>query len=456
LAGIFRAYDIRGVYPTELNEGVARRIGFAFAKMNRGKIVVGGDVRLSTPKLKAAFIEGARAAGASVIDVGFVTTPLLGWTARALGAAGSAAITASHNPKEWNGIKLNDKKGPISYESGLKKIEKELSAMATNGNKMVNKMGSREGQLTQKDPLPEYVRFIDNYVHHHGAFSRLKVVVDAGNGVTGMINPPVLQMLGADVIKLFCEPDGNFPNHEPNPEKPENLSALQEKVLEEKANLGIAYDGDGDRVGFVDEKGRIVAESKVFCILIRDALSKEKGKVIFDVKCSKAIQETIRKEGGEPVMSRTGHTYITQKMKEIGAVLAGERSGHYYFRELGGNDDALFATIKVLQYLIKTGKELSSISNDFPQYFSAHERLSIDEKRKFQLVEDIGKEFEKFGAVSRIDGARVELKEGWMLSRASNTEGKIDVIYEGTTKKAFSDIKKKVDEVLQRVGVRQA
>lgn len=446
MAGVFKAYDVRGVYLKELRESLARDIGAAFATMFPGSIVVGGDVRQSTPSLKAAFIEGLRSAGANVVDIGFATTPLVLFATKTLGAAGGANITASHNPKEYNGLKLNDGAGiPLSYETGISKIEALVKERKFAAGK--------RGGLTQRDVLPEYIKFMEGHLPK-GRLRGWRIVVDAGNSVGGLINPAVLQALGAEVIQLYCEPDGTFPNHEPNPENAENMRDLQAKVREVRANLGVAYDGDADRVGFVDERGEIVAVNKIFCLFVRDVLAKRGGgKIVYDVECSKLVDDVIRAAGGVPIVSKTGHTYITQRMISEKADFAGEKSGHYYFAETQGIDDGLFATVRALTILTESKKPLSEATADFKLYEAAYRRIPVPEERKFDMVQQIKEHWSADGLKPiTLDGARVNFPKGWALVRASNTEPKLSVTYEASTKEEFGKIERIVDETLKEVG----
>lgn len=447
MAGAFKAYDIRGVYGKEVDEDLARKVGAIFSAMYPGTIVVGGDVRESTPSLKQAFIEGALSAGGNVVDIGFATTPLVLFATKHLSAAAGANITASHNPAEFNGIKLNDKNGePISYESGLHKIEASVKE-----NKIPT--AQTQGKLENKNILKDYIKFVKG---HAPSLKGWKIVVDAGNGVAGLINPDVLEALGAEVVRLYCEPDGRFPNHQPNPEKEDNMRDLAAKVKESGAALGVAYDGDGDRVGFVDENGQTISGTKALCILIKDVLEKNRGaKIVFDVECSKAIEDVIKAAGGIPVICKTGHTYITQRMIEEKAIFAGEKSGHYYFSETQGVDDGLFATVKMLAYLMRTKQTLSQTAAAVPQYISSYKRLQVaNDEVKFQMIEQLKEEVVALGhAPTTLDGVRLDFDGGWMLIRASNTEPKLSVTVEGAGREQFEKFESLATELLKKVGV---
>lgn len=445
---IFRAYDIRGVYPKDLNETLAKKIGSAFARLNPGKIVVGGDVRLSSPALKKALIEGLTEAGCDVIDIGVVTSPLVLFATRALKADGGVMATASHNPPEYNGLRFNDKNAvPISHEAGLNKIERIVKGTDEKGVKKAKKAG----RLSQKQTLSDYAKFIfDNFRGFRGKIP-FKIVVDGGNGAAGAIYAGILEKAGAKVVRLYCEPNGNFPNHMPDPERPENLKDLQAAVKKEKADLGVAYDCDGDRAGFVDEHGDIVPESKTFILLIKGAA---KGKVVYDVECSQTIDETIKAAGGVPVICRTGNTYISRKMLETKAVLGGEKSGHYYFKETGAADDALFATLRLLEYLIKTKQRLSAATRELPEYIRSYRRLPVPDDKKFAMVAQIKDDVVRQGLEPiTLDGVRVNFSKGWVLVRASQTEPKLSVTCEASDKKEFERVERFANGLLAKAGV---
>ncbi len=444
MAGIFKAYDVRGVYPTELNEGMAFKIGRSFGKLNPGKIVVGCDVRLSSPSLKRELIKGLLAAGCDVIDVGMVTTPMVLFATVFYRFDGGVSVTASHNPKEYNGFRFNDNRGiPLSYESGISRIEK-----------LCDKVSAAKGGGTvyTKNIADDYVKFLASKVKPKTS-AGFKVVVDAGNGPAGPVFPKIMRLAGMRVVELFCEPDGNFPNHHPDPSKKENLVDLQKKVLEEKADVGLATDGDGDRLGVVDEKGNVVEPRKVFAILIKELLRKNPdAKVIYDALASKMIDDTIVQLGGVPIICRVGNTYIAQKMVSENASLAGELSGHYYFKDIFVADDAMFAALKFMEALSHAGETLSSYVKEFPDYFSGDARVPVKESEKLKFIDGLKKEFEKKGfKVDTLDGVKVILDNSWALFRPSNTEPKISIAYESTDKKGFEEIKRLVDSIIERI-----
>ena len=443
---IFRAYDIRGIYPKELNEKIVEKLGKAFGTFNPGKIVIGMDARLSSPALKKNFMKGLISTGCEAIDIGMVTTPISMFAIKHLKADGGVMITASHNPKEYNGLKFYFKDAiPISYEAGINKIQKIFET---------ENYSRGEGSLTEIDISEDYSKFLLERIKLNREV-RLSVVVDAGNGPAGLMTPKVLRKIGLEVHELFCKPDGNFPNHEPNPSKEENLKSLKEKMREVNANLGFAYDGDGDRMVVV-RNGKSVRTSVVFSIFIKNLLKENPGaKVIYTPLDSKAIEEIIREKGGIPIVCRVGHTYITRKMIEKDAALAGEISGHYFFKEIGAIDDALFASLKLVEALVNSGKSIEDYENEFPKYYSAVSealRFPIKESEKFKFIERLKEEFKRKGyKIDTTDGVKVFFEDGWALFRPSNTEAVISSSYEAYSKEGFERIKKFVDGIIARI-----
>jgi phosphomannomutase/phosphoglucomutase len=436
---IFKAYDIRGRYPEELDEKIARDIGSAFGTLCRGKIAVGYDCRISSPKLKLSLLEGLLSTGREIIDLGSICTPMLAWAVKNYGCDGGVIVTASHLPADYNGFKFLLGNVPVSYESGIKDIE----SLVRSG-----KFARGRGKIKEeKGILEDYTSFVLSSFRKE---RKVKVVVDAGNGSAGIY----AKILGRaiDVKELYCEPDGRFPNHEPDPSNEENLHDLQKEVVEQNADIGLAFDGDGDRLGVVDEKGRIVEPQRIFSILIQDALTRHpKGKVVHDVLCSKFIDDVIKKFDGIPVECRVGHTFISQKMVEVDAVLGGEISGHYYFSETNGADDALFASIRLLEAIMESRLPLSELSERYAsKYLSYHTRLPIHDEIKFRWVEELREELSNY-EISSIDGVKIFFEKGWALIRPSNTEAKVSIAYEASTQEAFQEIKKLVDGIVRRI-----
>jgi len=440
---LFRAYDVRGIYPTNVNELVALRIGKAFGTFNSGKITVGRDTRLSGPFLKKNLIDGLLSTGANVIDVGVTTSPVVMFATKLLGCDGGIMVTASHNTKEYNGFKFYRKDGiPISYESGINKIQKIFEK---------RDFAKGRGKIEKQDIHTTYASFLLEKIKFKQEPS-FKIVLDAGNGAAGRVYPNVLRKAGMTVIELFCNPDGNYPNHEPDPSKSENLAQIMEKVIETGADLGFAYDGDGDRLAVIDEKGRVVPTGIIFSIIIKNALSQNPGsKVVYTALDSQAIDDVIRMQGGVPIVCRVGHTYITQKLLEENATVAGEISGHYYFKETYGADDALFASLRIIESLVNSEKNLTDYSKEYPDYFSQTSekfRFPIKSSEKFPFIEQLKRKFETQGyKIDTLDGVKVIFDDGWAMFRPSNTESIVSVSYEAKTEKAFN----RIDDFVERV-----
>jgi phosphomannomutase/phosphoglucomutase len=445
--GIFRTYDIRGVYPTELNEEIVFKIGKAFGTFNPGKIVVGNDARLSGPSLKEQLIKGLISTDCDVIDVGMVTTPMIIFSTKHLKCDGGMMVTASHNPKEFNGLKFNDSDAiPISYESGLNQIQKIFND---------ENFSEGKGKVEKKNITQEYSNFLLSKINIKNS-PKMKIVVDAGNASPGAIYPKVLEKIGIDVYELYCNPDGNFPNHQPDPTKQENMIDLQKKVLEQKADLGIAFDGDGDRLGVVDKNGKMVGPNNIFALLIKQALTRNpNSKVVYDALSSMMIEDIIKKYNGIPVVSKVGHTYITQRMIKEDAILAGELSGHYYFKEILFADDALFAALRLIEFLTNSDKYLNEHFKDLPKYYSQVSeglRVPINPSEKISFIENLKRELTDKGyEIDTLDGVKILFDGGWALFRAANTESKISVAYEAKTEKEFEKIKKIVEEIVVRI-----
>jgi len=443
---IFREYDIRGKYPEEIDEKFAFELGKAFGTKYPGMIVVGADVRLSSPSLKNELIKGLVSTGANVIDLGMVTSPITMFSVRHLQCDGGIIVTGSHIPKEFNGFKLYEKNAvPISYGTGLNELEKIIERDVFSQGK---------GKVEKKDLMDEYVKFLKEKIKMNQPIN-FKVVVDAGNG-SASIYPAILREFGIEVYELFCEPDGNFPNHIPYPSKVETLRTLQQKVIETKSDLGFAYDGDGDRVAVVDENGKIIHVEIVFSVLIEGMLSENpKSKVIYTAVNSNAIEDLIRNNGGIPLVSRVGHTLISRKMLEEDAAIAGELSGHYCFKDAHAADDAMFATLKIIEYLIESNKKFSDYEREFPKYFSSiseSNRFDTKESEKFPFIQKIKEEFEAEGyKIDTLEGVKIFFEDGWILVRPSNTEAIIMVCYESKTKEGFEKLKAVADDIIKRI-----
>jgi len=444
---IFRAYDIRGVYPRELNEELAYRIGLAFGKfLGGGRIAVGMDARKSGPALKENLIKGLREMGLEVTDIGMVPTPLLYFAVAKNRMEAGIMITGAHSPKEYNGVKLCGKNGLcLSYETGVGEVEKIVKEGV--------EASGREGGIKKMEVENDYLNFVLDKVK----FERpLRVVIDAGNGAAGKVSSELFRRLGCEVIELYCEPDGDFPNHHPDPLVKETLKDLQRKVVESKADLGIALDGDGDRVSFVDERGGIFPDNNAFALIIENILERNKGKkVLYEVLCSKVIEDVIKRMKGIPVLSRVGHSYIQKTMFDEDCVLGGETSGHYYFRENFSYDDGVFGAVKLAELLSRSGKRMSELAEGLPFYLTSDDtRIECPDDRKFRVVERLKEKFKKEGRkIVDLDGVKVIFENSWFIARPSNTQPAIVLRWEAKDKKEFERVGKMIRKEVEN-GIR--
>ena len=444
---IFREYDIRGLHATELTDETAESIGRAFASILRReggtRVALGLDVRPSSVRLARAAEKGIRGAGIDVERVGVVPTPALYYAVVERGLAGGMQITGSHNPAEFNGFKMTKSKLPL--------FGAEIQEM-----KRMIRSGELAGGSGAGEDHPVLEGYQNMLVERCTSAKGLKVVMDCGNGCAGTCVPKTFERMGHTVIPLFAELDGSFPNHLPDPTVPALVVDLQKKVRETGADLGLGYDGDADRIGAVTASGRIVWGDQLLALLARDVLTRVPGaEIIFDVKCSQALAEDIAAHGGKPTMWKTGHSLIKSRMKETGAPLAGEMSGHMFFAEgFFGFDDALFAAGRLLRFVASTGRTLDQLVESLPQYHATPEmRLECPEDRKFEVPEALKREFGGKYRVIDIDGARVEFGDGWGLVRASNTQPAVVVRFEARTKERLAEIQSMMMEPLARLGV---
>ena len=447
-AAIFREYDIRGTVGDQLTVDVARAIGQALATVgwerlgHAPKLAVGRDNRPSGAEYAGGVLTGIAAAGGVAVDVGELPTPALYFATHTLDVDGGIQVTGSHNPPEFNGFKLVLGPEPIygAEIQGLRRLIEEGRTPARPGGRR-----SQDGTV-----LP---RYRDAIVERNGPLPRrVKTVVDCGNGVASVIAVDTLRRLGAEVIPLFCESDGRFPNHHPDPTVPENLRDLQAAVRREGAELGIAFDGDGDRIGAVDEQGRPVFGDQLLVLLGRDLARRMGGghAVIFDVKCSEVLPRELARVGLKPTMWKTGHSLIKQKMKESRAPLAGEMSGHMFFGgDWYGFDDALFAAARLLRYQAEIGGPLSRLLADLPTTIATPEmRVECPDEQKFAIVERAAQHFATKYPVSTLDGVRITFAEGWGLLRASNTQQVLVLRFEAATPAALAAYRTEVESWL--------
>ena len=437
--GIFKAYDIRGLYPEELDEARAEKIGAAAGKFFEGRtIVVGRDMRRSGPALAEAVIRGLTRAGKDVVDIGAVTTPMVTFAVAHFRYDGGIMVTASHNPAKFNGIKLCGKgAAAVSYDTGIDAIE----AMVLGGD---IPSAPKPGSVAQRDVLAEYLQHV---LGAAGDIRGLKLVVDAGNGMAGMLMPPLLGKFQVEVVPLYFELDGSFPHHDANTLKPENLVDLQKKVLETRADLGIAFDGDGDRVIFVDEQGVAISADLVTVLLAREALQAEPGAtILYDLRSSWAVREEIEALGGRAVMTRVGHSFIKQTMRKEKAVLGGELSGHYYFRDNFDADSGAFTLLKMLSLLCRERKPMSQLIAPLQRYFASGE-INSEVADKDAKIAELTHMY-SCGRESGLDGLSVEFEDWWFNVRKSNTDPLLRLVVEATTRERMEAMR---DQLLARI-----
>ena len=441
---IFREYDIRGIYPKQINESVIEQIAKAISiKCDSEKvseICIGRDGRLSGKSLIDALSTSLSQYGLNVINIGLVTTPLLYFAAKKNAYKSGVMITGSHNPKEYNGVKLVINDNPVSGNEILKLIKK-------------NKSKAKDaGEIIHIDIKERYLQEVKENIKLN-LNEKIKVVIDCGNGAAGCIAPQLFNSIGCEVVELFSEVDGNFPNHHPDPGNIENLNDLILKVKETNADLGLAFDGDGDRIGLVTDQGEIVFPDKIMMILSEDILSSNKGSVIFDVKCSNALSNIISELGGNPIMFPTGHFHIKNGIKKHNPLLAGEMSGHIFFNDKWyGFDDGHYSGARIIEIISNKGKSISSINNELPQLFSTPElNINVTDESKFNIVKEFSEKCSLKGDKVTIDGLRINFKNGWGLLRASNTTPKLVLRFEGNSPYDLDEIKNGFINELSRI-----
>jgi phosphomannomutase/phosphoglucomutase len=432
---IFREYDIRGIADEDLVDDnvvlLGKGIGTFFKRQGAKNLVVGRDVRLSSGRIRNALVKGLNSVGLDVIDIGTTLTPVQYFAVVKYGADAGVMITGSHNPIEYNGLKLSGKKVAPVFGDHIQKIRGIIEA---------GDFESGSGSVEVRDIKRDYTDMIKSKIKLD---KKLKIVIDSGNGTGGLIAPDLWVDLGCEVECIYCEPDGRFPNHLPDPTVPKYVVDLQKKVLEVGADLGLGYDGDSDRVGVIDEKGRMIFADKLMAILSAEVLKKHPGAlIVFDVKCSQALEEEIVKHGGKPLMWKTGHSLLKAKMKETGAPLAGEMSGHiFYADDYYGYDDAIYVSGRLLQILSRSNRPLSAIVDDIPSFESTPEiRVETTDEEKFDIVAKLAADFKSQYKIIDIDGARVLFGDGWGLVRASNTQPVLVLRFEAKTKARLKEI----------------
>jgi phosphomannomutase len=437
---VFKAYDIRGIYPSELDEEGAYAIGRAYVEHFQPKrIAVGRDMRLSAPAMTAATIRGAVDAGAKVADLGLVGTEMVYCAVGELGLDGGIAVTASHNPKEYTGMKIvREGALPVGGESGLAEIRER--ALQGFGDP------SGAGRVEEVDIWPAYVDRVLSFVDED-AVARLKVVVDAANGMAGVMLPPVLEHLPQiETVRYFFEPDGSFPNHEPNPLLPENRAFIVEQTTKEAADFGVAFDGDADRCFFVDDAGEFVPGDFVTALLAESILEKDPGgKIIYDLRASWAVPETIERAGGIPLVNRVGHAYIKHRMREEDALFGGEVSGHYYFRDFYQADSGVIPFLMMLELVSRKGQKLSEILQPFRERYFITGELNTPVSNVDVKLRELEEQFASSGEVSHLDGISVDAEDWHFNVRPSNTEPLLRLNLEARSRELMEE---KRDEVL--------
>lgn len=440
---VFRAYDIRGLVGADFDAEWVHRLGLACGTLFRaegsGVAVIGRDCRESSPEYAAALVQGLAETGVSVIDVGMVPTPFVYYAVKHYATRAGIMVTASHNPSEYNGFKIWCGDSTL-YNEGIDRIRRVM---------LDGSFAAGAGAVERRDVFPAYLADAAARV---SAKRRLKVVVDGGNGAGGEYCAVVLERLGADVVRMFCEPDGRFPNHHPDPVVEANMASLREKVVAENAAFGLGLDGDGDRIGAVDEKGRLLFGDELLALYAREVLERKPGAVILgDVKCSHRLFRDIEKHGGKGEMCATGHSFMKARMRETGAELGGEMSGHMFFADRWfGFDDAVYAAARLYEIVAAANAPLSALLGWRPGFVTPEIHLPCPERAKFAVVEKARKYFRERFAMLEIDGVRLVFPDGWALVRASNTQPVLVLRFEAESAARLEEIRRLVEEPLAR------
>lgn len=443
--GIFREYDIRGVAGRDILDEDVVNIGKAYGSLlknqNRNNISVGRDCRLTSQKFAQLFIDGIISTGCNVIDIGTCPTPVLYFSIQHLNLGGGAMVTASHNPPEYNGFKLLSGTDSI-HSQGLQDIR-----IIIENQEFVQ--GS--GKVSKKDVITPYKEYIVNNINIKNP---IKIGIDSGNGTGGITALPVLKDLGCEVYDIYCDMDGRFPNHEADPTQKKNMLDLIELVKEKNLDLGVGYDGDADRIGVVDKNGELIYGDQLMVVYAREILERDPGATfISEVKCSMVMYDDIKKHGGNAIMWKTGHSLIKKKMKEKNAALAGEMSGHMFFKDRYlGFDDALYATCRLLEIMADTGQGVDELIQDLPRTFTTPElRVECPDEIKFKAVDKIVAHFKAKQDIIDIDGLRALYDDGWGLVRASNTQPALVLRFEALSEKRLHEIQNEIESVLKEI-----
>lgn len=449
MAGIYKAYDVRGIYPSEIDEEVARQIGQAFRVAlddddfaHGGEtVVVSRDMRPSSVPLSEALIDGLNTAGLDVIDIGLATTPMNYFAIGRLGAAGGIQVTASHNPAEYNGLKFSKHEArPVSGDHGIPLIEKTVASGALP-------VASRRGSVGTADLFADYRRHVRHFLRRPADARPLRVVVDAANGMA-TIDLPLFESMGIELVPLYFELDGSFPNHEANPLKLENLRDVQKKVLEVGADLGVSCDGDFDRAAFVDERGQAVGSDLVTALIAGELLSREPGQhVLFDLRSSRAVAEYIEEKGGIPVRERVGHSFMKATLRRKNGLFGGELAGHYYFRDNFYADCAVLAVVEILNLLWHSGKSFSEVTAPLLRYSKSPEtNFEVEDKAgKMKELEEAYSD----GRIDWLDGITVQFDDWWFNVRPSNTEPLLRLVCEASSPES---LELRMAELVARIG----
>ena len=441
---IFRENDIRGTYPEELNELVIKEIAKGIAKKcfqeNVSSIVVGRDGRLSGESMLKTFCAAIAQFGIDVNNIGLATSPMLYFAAKRANSKSGVMITGSHNPKNYNGIKMVINDNSVSGS--------EILSLIKNDEILNN---SFAGNITYSDIKETYISEILENIE--ADISELKVVIDCGNGAAGFIAPELFKRMGCNVIELYSEVDGNFPNHHPDPGKLENLKDIISEVKDKNADIGFAFDGDGDRVGLITNTGDMIFPDKQMMLFSEDILRNKKGSIVFDVKCSNHLSNLISKNDGTPIMAPTGHFHIKKAIKKNNALLGGEMSGHIFFNDKWyGFDDGPYAAVRAAEILAKSNRSISDIFEDFPKSFSTPElNITVTDENKFEIIDRFMANSNIDGDKILIDGLRVNFNDGWGLLRASNTTPKLVLRFEGNTEESMNRIQNEFISELSRI-----
>lgn len=442
---IFREYDIRGLAEKELTSETSQLIGQAFgsflAENKKRKIAIGHDLRPSSKRIHKAIIQGLTSSGINVLDLGLIPTPLLYFGIVQFNQDAGISITGSHNPPEYNGFKFQLADRPffgVDIQQLAARIEKK-------------NFSTGKGNMSEADVITPYISKLKEQFNYS---KRWKVVIDSGHAMSALVAPRLFRELGQEVIELYTNLDPTFPDHHPDPSIPENMEDLSEEVRRKKADIGIAFDGDADRIGVVDEKGNVIAGDRLLLIYARQVLKKKPGAAIIgDVKCSTLIYDDIRKRGGKPILWKTGHSLIKAKMKEEKAALGGELSGHMFFADRWyGFDDAIYAACRILEILDEEKKQFSTLYADLPKRVSTPEiRVECkDDKKKFEIVKRVVADLKKDYKVIDLDGARIEFEDGWGLIRASNTQPVLVTRFEATSEKRLTEIRTLIEGKIKK------